>query len=782
MYACLAVCAAGAWAKQSSGNRADVPWVSLAHQRKLDAERAEREAAAPRAAEDSKGGKSADGAESKKSDKPKAQSKPKKGIAAKLAEGGRPELTADKFDYAADGSGVLYGTGNVRLGSKSFEIKAGKISFAQKSNSARVLDDVRISIDKARVITSAADISIDGKTGNMDATRFGTFPLFVAADKVSAKDNKYVLDNSTAYFNEPAFGSFSAKSSKMTYNAQTRKVLMEDTTFRVGPVPFLYLPEVELSVDMDVPFDIETRVETNGDYGLAWRNTVHYTGFEDFAPGILLDGYTKRSVLVGPALRYEMDKAENFMSGFMQFGYINDTGDADILGVDSLGRRIDKNRYFFEMRHNQLFNDRVGLNASISAWSDEFVTRDFREDFFYDNQIPDNFAEATYYGDMWTASLFTRFAPNNFELVQQRLPEARVDFQPIEVASTGAYLRGYVSAEYLRQYNPDPSYFVYFPADSITAARFDGYVGLDRPVQLSDWAKITPVAGARLTSYASQGGYESYTRVLGQVGFDAQMDVWGQFDFQSKTMGIDGIRHHLIPMVSYRYIPSAGQGRNRVAPIDIPYYTTSPSVLDLGSMRDTDYIDELNTMRLGVRNVFETRDGEFGSRELARLDVFEDLNFNRRVPPLAHRYWSNPADEFLQSRSDLFVNAQVSPARWLNVGTITRFSFEHSCVPEINNYITLLETDIFSLTVGSAYLKDYFEQYYAQAEYKISERYRVRGSWHYDAELSDFVYQRYAFQTRIGNTWLTEFYISHRVGSTREDNTSFGVTVRILGL
>ena len=103
-------------------------------------------------------------------------------------------------------------------------------------------------------------------------------------------------------------------------------------------------------------------------------------------------------------------------------------------------------------------------------------------------------------------------------------------------------------------------------------------------------------------------------------------------------------------------------------------------------------------------------------------------------------------------------------------------------MPEINNYITLLETDIFSLTVGSAYLKDYFEQYYAQAEYKISERYRVRGSWHYDAELSDFVFQRYAFQTRIGNTWLTEFYISHRVGSTREDNTSFGVTVRILGL
>ena len=742
---------------KSVSRRADVPWVSLAHQRAIDAK---------------KNGQNMSVVPSVK--KPQA----KKKFSGKIA----PELTADKFDYATDESKTLIASGNARLVSKEFDVRADKIAYSQKLNAARVMDDVRIAIDKNRIVTESADISVDGKAVKSGYVRFGSFPLFVSADTVAGDEKKYVLENAQTFFGEPASGSISATSAKTTYDKSSNTVKMEDVYFRISGVPFVHFDDVEFEADAEFPFEIRNRIEFNGDYGMAIQNTVHYTGFEDFAPGVLLDGYLKRSVLFGPAFRYDMTSANNRMRGFVQTGFIHDTGSRDILGENSYGTPIDRDRYFVELRHNQIFKERYALTAVLSAWSDEFVTRDFRDDFFYQNQIPDNFAEAVYYDDMWTASLFTRFAPNNFELVQQRLPEGRIDIQPVELFNTGAYLRAFASAAYLHQYNPYPFAYTEASSESVESTRIDSYVGLDRPIQLSPWAKITPVAGVRLTSYFdAKNGSSNYTRALAQVGFDAQMDIWGQFDYSSKVMKIDGLRHHITPFISYRYIPEAEQGKNRFDIIDYDYCTTYPPILDLAAMRNIDDMSELNTMRFGIKNVFETRDSVYGSRELARLDIFQDINFNRRRPSLNYKYW-NDDDEFEQEFSDLYVHASLSPARWLSIGTVSRFSLEHTCAPEVNNYITLMDSDVFAFSVGTIYLRQQLEQYYANMEYRLSERYQVFGSWHYDADLSEFVYQRYGLRTKLGNTWLIEYYLAYRNGSTREDSASFGVRVVILGL
>ncbi len=764
--------------KNTKSGRSDRPWVSLAHQRALDGE---------------KGSVVKDSSSGRKTSVLKTR-------AGKIA----PKLTADKFDYATDDSKTLIASGNAKLVSDEFDLGAEKISYSQKMNAARIMDDARISIDEHRIVTGAADISIDGKTVKSEYARFGSYPMYLEASSVSGNQKEYVLENSTAYFNEPATGSFKAKAKKMTYDEPSNTVKMQDVNFYVGRIPLGHFDELEFEADMEFPWEIRNRIDFNGDYGMALQNTVHYKGFRkkqwvkdngftDFSPGFLLDAYWKRSVLVGPAFRYNQVTANNRMKGFIQTGFIHDTGARDILGWNSFRTPIDRDRYFVELRHNQIYEDKLSLTAVVSAWSDEFVTRDFRDDFFYQNQIPDNFVEAMYYGDMWTTSLFTRFAPNNFEFVQQRLPEGRIDIQPVEVFNTGAYLRAFASAAYLHQYNPYPWYYsdsnTNQPIRPASSTRLDSYVGIDRPIELSPWAKITPVAGVRLSSYFdAQNGSSNYTRALAQLGFDAQMDIWGQFDYVSKTMQIDGVRHHISPFVSYRYIPEASQGKNRFHIIDYDTHTTYPPILDLSAMRNIDDMSELNTLRFGVRNVFETRDSVYGSRELARLDIFQDINFKARSPALDYKYW-NDDNKFSQDYSDLYVHASLSPARWLRIGTVSRFSLEHSCTPETNNYITLMDSDVFEFSIGTIYLTDSYdgsrsklEQYYASMEYRISERYQVFGSWHYDAELAEFVRQTYGLRTKIGNTWLVEYYIGYRSGSTREDSASFGVRIVILGL
>ena len=74
------------------------------------------------------------------------------------------------------------------------------------------------------------------------------------------------------------------------------------------------------------PFDIQTRAGYNSDYGAFLANTVMYNGLGSLSPGMLLDYYTERSVLVGPALNYDYKGAETWLKGFFQGADLSGSG------------------------------------------------------------------------------------------------------------------------------------------------------------------------------------------------------------------------------------------------------------------------------------------------------------------------------------------------------------------------------------------------------------------------------------------------------------------------
>ena len=728
---------------QKKRQRRDIPWVSLAHQRQLEAQA---------------NGTNVVEASPKKIDK---------NYISRLIKDVPFDAEADKFEYANDDSGKAIAVGNAKVtNNKNVTISADRIEISQKQGYANATGNVALSIPRERITANDIYINQENEVAKADYVRFGSSPLFAESSNININKKKIELGESVAYFGEPHWLSMNVTASSITYDRETDVLEMEDVTMRLGQVPFFYVPNYSQKGLGSPPYNVITRVGYNGDYGAFIRNNVYYNVVEGFSPGVLLDYYTKRSVLFGPAANYNVVSAENIMDGWLQTGFINDTGGKDILGVDSWGKQIDRERFFIDFRHKQIIADRVGLTGNVSYWSDEYVTRDFRPDLFYDNQVPDNFAEAIYYGDYFTGSVFTRFSPNSWEYVQQRLPEARVDLQPVEIFKTGAYQTGYVSYAYLREFDP------LSVANYKYSNRADAYYGITRPIQLSSWSKFTPVIGGRATYYQkTTGNGGDYARFLGQVGFDAQMDIWGAWEYESKVMGIDGIRHHMIPQISYRFIPNADQGDSRIIEIDDNYITTYPPVLDLGDLRNTDEIWTTNTMRFGLQNIFETRDAEYGSREIARFDIYQDVNFDKRQIP-------NRDGE--ESYSDLFVNASVSPARWLTLGTYSRFNLDYLDVPEVNTYVGLFDGDAFSVYLMTSYLDGSIDQYALQAEYRISERYKLFGRWRYDAELSKFTHQVYGLWTRLGNSWIIEYFISERSGSTRQNNFSVGARITMM--
>ena len=682
-------------------------------------------------------------------------------------EGATPDLTAESpLEYDTE-SGKLTARTNVRLSDAAFEIEADKMEYFTKDGKVRASGDVRVSHENLRVLAKSVDVDTADDSVSAENVRFGFYPVFVESENVSGDRSALHADKATVYFEEPDFFSLNIDVENINYDADRDYVEFEDAVFKLGPLPVLYVPRYGQYGLKRPPFQIENRLGYNGDFGPYIQNTVLYSGLGHVSFGALLDYYVKRGFLVGPATDFSYANDVVKTDGWLRAGYIHDYGKEWLRGEDSFGRQIEKDRFFAEFRNITRLYDRIGFTTNVSYWKDEFVTRDFRSQYYYNNQQPDNFSEAVYYGDFFTASVFTRFAPNSWELVAQRLPEARFDLSPMKILNTGVYQNGYASYGYYREASPDGSFATMF------TDRMDAYYGFTRPVKFNSWSSFTPVLGGRMTYYGrTLNGGGSFVRMLGQAGFDAEMNAWGLWQVRSKTLGIDGIRHNFKPVVKYRYIPSAEQGMGRISPIDSLTFDTYAPVFDLGLMRNTDTLYNTNTLRLGFENVFQTRDGGYGSREIARFDIYQDFNFDK------YPYEGDPNRKY--SFSDLYANVSVSPSKWLKIGAYNRLNVNDGTVAEVSGYMELHDTDAWRLVLGNIYLDDYINQYYAIAELRLSENYLLRGRWNYDNRISKLTDQVYSLVTRLGNSWMIEYIISFRDGATRENNFSFGARVNLL--
>ncbi len=688
-------------------------------------------------------------------------------------KGAAPELVADSpIDYNVE-TGKVVAKNNAKLSADSFEIIADEIIFNSKSGKASASGNVTISQENVRLLSD--EISIDTKNNDFSAkyTRFAFAPLFAEIENVSTeargKDDKKIKANDAIFYvGEPSFLSLNVKGSEFSYDSESDYVELKNAYLRLGDIPFFYVPYYgQYGLELP-PIILQTRVGYNSDFGFKWQNTILYSGFGHVAPGMLFDVYSKRGVLVGPAANIDYKGGLITSTGELITGYINDQADSNILNSGlPAGQSLSRDRYFIDLKNIIRYDEKFQLTTVLNYWSDQYVMRDFRESIFDEDQMPDNFAEFSYTGETYNASVFTRFLPNSWEHTTQRLPEARIDIAPQRYDPFGIYYNFYASMGYYKEKFEDAVF------ETRDDTRFDAYFGLSRPINISSFASFTPIAGARITHFNNTvGGGNSYWRAVGQLGFDAQLQAWGVWQIRSKTLGLDGLRHSLRPIMQYRYIPNAEDGKKRIQTIDNLHYDTHPSTLDLGLMRNVDDLYNTNTLRVGIENVFETRSGKYGSREVARLNFYQDFNFDK-MP-----YITNHLRKY--SYSDFYIQASVSPAEWLNIANYTRINANNGDVAEVNSYIELHDADAWRVALGNIYLQSEINQYYLHAELRLTENYRLIGRWHYDYENSRFTDQVYALWTRVGNSWAVEYRISLKEGSKRENSLSVGANVRFL--
>jgi len=671
-----------------------------------------------------------------------------------LTGGEAPDLRGDNSRYD-DATKQVVVTGNARLIVRDIYLTADEIRYNFATHEAGARGNVIITSGQRRLVADEGTYNTD--TGIITARnlRLGQFPIYITGETVNGTFDELVFTNATVFFREDARYTPSIRAARLTYT-KSKVVRAEGLAIGLLGGHILRLPKFEQALDSEFFSYVTAHLGYRGNLGAFAEAGLHLPVAPNVKVGADLGLYTERGVMIGPSARYRASDADSSVDGLLRSGYIHDSGDR---GTDILGAPVPADRTYVAWRHRQRNGEHFTLDGEYNYWSDSEILRDFRHRDFDNVQQPDSFLEGAYAWDEYMLSAFVRLHPNHYYPVAERLPEIRFDQVPTPVA-LGVYQRLNASAAVLESdaFGTQPK---------LRTNRLDAYYGLERPFAPTPWLTFNPVAGGRLTYYSDAlGDKEEYTRTLGEIGFDVRLLAAGVFDYKNEIWEIDGLRHLVEPKISYRYAPEGAEGRAYIPPIDQRAFSTYLQPLSIADSRNIDTLAALNTARIGFNNTLQTRDKNYGSRDLATLNFAADYNFD-------------PAPG-LHSLGNLYTEFTLTPAPWLRWETFHRIDLHSRTQQELNTGLTLVDQNWWSVRLATHFLKHDYEEYLLEYRQRINETFDVTGLWRYDAKNERLNEQSYGVWQRLGQTWAIKYEVSFFDGPRRESSFSFAVEVQLL--
>jgi len=665
-----------------------------------------------------------------------------------------PVVHADDTSFDINtGVAVLKGHARVEYGSAL--LLADQIQVNRTTGQITAVGDFTITSGPERLLADGGTYNLATGEFTLTGVLAGEPPFTVTAASAQGTKDRMTLSRAVVTYNGPDAFAPSLSADQLVY-MPGKRISGTNGHLGLGDFQLFPVPRFDTSFDDALLPLITARAGFEHTLGAYVDLGIHIPVWPGINLGAQIGEFTARGPMAGPAGSYAYNANGQDIAGSFSSGFIRDHGDT---GTDLLGRRVPTDRGYFEWTHQQIIDERLTITGQFNWWGDSAILRDFHSSQFYPVQQPDSFFEGVYAGDNYYIDLFTRLAPNNFEIVQQRLPELRFDMVPSAIGG-GFNERFSASFAALKEDS-------LFSGPTLTSDRFDTFYSIDRPLHTSDWLSITPVAGGRLTYYAKAvGGRDDYTRWLGELGLDAALRGSGVFDYHNALWDINGLRHLITPRLSYRYIPEIDKGRAYIPSIDRTVFSTDLQPLDLGAMRNIDDLHGSHVLRLGLDNILQTRDAGYGSRDLATLDLASD--FNLATGPGQHPW------------SDVYADLSLMPASWLRFSLFQRMSARTLGTHELNTGLELIDHDWWTVQTGTNYLEHQVEQYYLEYDRRINEVWKGFMRVRYDAMAGRWNELTFGLRQNLRNTWSLRYEVSWNHGQQRESSFGMNVTVDLI--
>lgn len=666
------------------------------------------------------------------------------------------EISGNSYDTDPK-TGDLILTGHAKIEDAGVFLSADEIRYNPTTEIAIARGNAQLTRGPRRLLADEIIYRRRDRSFEITRVRMGEHPLYVSGGKASGTLDNIRLTDASVTYHEPRYSGLVLKARSMVYQP-SKLFRAEGVKMGVGPILPFRSPVLEREFNrQSLLAYLDAYAGYRGDLGAFVGTGVLLPVTKHVDVGTSVSLYTKRGYLITPTAAYSAGTEDRAITGNMKAGYINDYGPRQ---SDVLGRPIEERRSFLEWTHRQQVSETINVNGQFAYWSDSAIIRDFRPLEFGPVQQPDTFLEATQVGPNHVVSLFTRAQPNSYFRVQQRIPELRYDLLPSPLPH-GLFHQFQASAAVLRE-------DALLTGPTLNSTRFDTYYGLARPIAPREWFTLTPVAGARVTHYArATGGKDDYTRVLGEVGLDAELRASAVFAYKSEQWKIDGIRHLVTPRLSYRYIPEADKGRAYIPPIDDRTFSTYLQPLGLGEQRPIDDLRRTHVVRLDLDNTFQTRAKDYGSRDLLRANFATDFVQNT-VPG---------EKDFSAIHTDL----AFTPAPWIEFNLYQSTTPQDLKLRELNTGFTLRDGEVWSFHFSNHFLRKNIEEYITQMSYRLNERFLTYARLHYDSRQKRLTEQSYGVIQNIDNLWTVSYGIAVFDGARREGRFGFDIQVTLLG-
>jgi LPS-assembly protein len=613
--------------------------------------------------------------------------------------------TSFGYDFATGTEDFTY----VIVGDTNTTLMADKVSYNAQTGIATA--DGHVIVEQSGMMWVGNHVRYNSKTHLIEsgAFRAGKLPVYAQGDweQANLTNKTYTATNIYVTSDNIAKPDYYVKASRMTV-VPGKYIEAWNAVLYVKGVPIFYYPYYRRNLGLHA----NTFTAQPGDdstFGPFVLGTYSWW-LNDNADGkIHLDYRGLRGVGVGPDLNLHLDRW-----GEAQFKYYylydqdpnksieNNTNYQDF-------GPIPHNRQRFYMGWQATPSTNLNLKAMVNYQSDQLVLHDFFQGDYAENPQPNTFVEGNKYWDNWSLDALTTPRINSFFDQVERLPDVQLNGLRQQVLTTPVYYESQSSAGYYQRYFAATNTLFGAPSNTpaaFNAPRLDTFQQLLLPQTFFGWLNVTPRVGGRVTWYGPETGPAGTnavaTRYVLNTGLDTSFtlsQLWP--DATNGLFDVDGLRHIIVPSLSYAFIPQPN-----VAAPNLPQFDTLLSSLmvlpiEFPDYNDIDAIERQNVIRFGIRNTLQTRrDGQLDNL----LDWNLMLDWNLNPNGQTNSVFLQPQKTF----DDLYSDLIFKPRSWITFQSQMRYDINDAHLNLSFNQIALTPNDRWSLGVGHWYLRNGF--------------------------------------------------------------------------
>ncbi len=547
---------------------------------------------------------------------------------------------------------TVFASGGVTGRYENVTLRADAASANLESGDLHLEGDIHFERDNVIWNGTVLDYNYLTKVGNFGPSSLDYDPILMSVEHIErVSTNEYLLRGATfttCALDHPHY-QIKVKEARLIDDKYLRA---KGATFYVRGVPVFYFPYWHQTLSRSI-FTFRAGFSSEwGAFGLI-KATVPLT--DDLTSISDINLYSKRGVGLGQGVAWNYPSAAGTVESF----YLADQDPNAKYTIPEIG----SDRYRLKLEHLQHFSDTQYINTKWNYLSDPVVTKEFFKAEYRRYAQPENYASWVYGNNFVGSEVFANYRLNDFYDNTDRI-EYSADIYRTRIGNTPFYFQSENSIAHLERV-----YAATNALDSIDAVRIDSANTIFMP-QRYGFLNVIPRAGYRATYYSTSPtvGSDEF-REIPEGGVEVSLQASRVLSERERWYG-KGLRHKIEPYLDYMYA-DASIGTNRLYQFDA-----------------VDALDDQNQVKVGLRNVLQTRRDN-------RVSRFIDVDLYTHY--LADR---NGAADNIDS---LFVNARMPLTRRTMVDVDGEVDWNHGIVPFFNTRFSYRKSRELMLSLEHLY-------------------------------------------------------------------------------